>query len=107
MVYDEKLAQRIRNKVLRMKGVDEKKMFGGVAFMLKGKMFVGVVKNELMVRVGKENHEKALSKKGARTMDFTGKPMMGFVFVSTDGMKTDTQLDAWITMAAKFVKTIK
>ena len=105
MVYDQKLAERMRKLVPR--GTKDKEMFGGLAFMLKGKMFVGIVKNDLMVRAGKERHEKLLKKKGARTMNFTGKPMKGFIFVSPEGIKTKKQLSDWIKLAADFVSTIK
>lgn len=101
MAYDEKLAERIR-KVLggTRKRVAEKEMFGGIAFLLDGKMFVGIVKDELMVRVGKDAHEKAIAKPHARTMDFTGRPMKGYVFVKPAGLAKDAALAAWVDQAA-------
>ncbi len=107
MAYDEKLAERIRNAVKTLRGVDEKKMFGGIAFLLNGKMFVGITKNELLARVGPENNETALKKHHTRPMDFTGKPMKGFIYVAPAGVKTDKQLTNWITTAKEFVQTLK
>ena len=102
MAYDEKLADRIRDSLFDKKGIVEKKMFGGIAFMLKDKMFIGIVKDELMVRVLLEREEEALSKQHARPMDFTGKPMRGFVFVSTDGIKSKKSLDVWIDLGIEY-----
>ena len=83
MAYDEFLAERIQ-KVLAEKSIpyDPKKMFGGLAFMINGKMSVGIIKNELMARVGPEFHSEALKKDGARPMDFTGRPMKGYIYIS-------------------------
>ena len=106
MVYDEKLAQRMRTLLKTYKGIDEKKMFGGLAFMLKGKMFCGIVKNDLMVRVGKEQNDEALSKPYARPMDFTGKPMKGYVFVSSEGLGAEEDLAAWVMRGYEFVSGI-
>lgn len=106
MGYDAKLAERLRARLDGRRGVTSKEMFGGVAFMLDGKMFVGIVKDELMVRVGKARHDEALDEKGARTMDFTGKPMLGYVFVSKAGTRADDALDKWIAWATAFVATV-
>ena len=81
MAYDEKLAQRVRES-LPQRGVEEKKMMGGLTFMLNGKMCVGVHKEDLMVRLDLEIHDNAIKKKGARTTNFTKKPMRGFIFVN-------------------------
>jgi TfoX/Sxy family transcriptional regulator of competence genes len=107
MAYDETLAERIR-AVLggKRRGVTEKRMFGGIAWMLDGKMFVGIVKDELMVRVGADDHEKAIAKPHARTMDFTGRPMKGYVFVKPAGFKTDKLLAGWVDWAAAHVKSL-
>ncbi|MBI3073298.1 MAG: TfoX/Sxy family protein [Deltaproteobacteria bacterium] len=106
MSYDEKLAERLRERLLGRRGVTSKEMFGGVAYMLDGKMFVGIVKDELMVRVGPARHDEALDEKGARTMDFTGKPMRGYVFVAPAGYRADDALDKWIAWASSFVATL-
>ncbi len=98
MAYDEKLEVRIREVLKGRKGVSSKKMFGGVCFLCDEKMFVGIVKNDLMVRVGPENHNKAIAHKHARSMDFTGKPMIGFIYVAPAGLKTRKDLAKWVEM---------
>jgi TfoX/Sxy family transcriptional regulator of competence genes len=92
MAYDEGLAQRIRDLLDERAGVSEKKMFGGLAFLLAGNMVCGVVGDELMVRVGAEAHDEAIAKRHARPMDFTGRPMKGFVFVGVKGIESDRDL---------------
>lgn len=94
MAYDEDLAARIRAVVdVRF---DERKMFGGLAFMVGGNMACGVVGEELMVRVGKDNYEDALRKPHAREMDFTGRAMKGMVFVAPEGIRDKRSLAAWV-----------
>ena len=107
MVYDEKLADRMRKILKNYRTVKEKKMFGGLTFMLKDKMFCGIVKNDLMVRVGKDRNDEALAKPYARAMDFTGKPMAGFIFVSPKGVRTEKSLAQWIKMGIGFVSSNK
>ena len=82
-------------------------MFGGLAFLLKGKMFCGIIKDDLMVRTGPEMYEKALSKQHSRPMDFTGKPMKGFVFVEPKGYKTVKFLSNWINLSLDYVSNLK
>ncbi|MCI0340425.1 MAG: TfoX/Sxy family protein [Planctomycetales bacterium] len=106
MAYDLALADRVRKALGRRRGVGEKEMFGGVAWLLDGKMFVGIVKEELMVRVGPDRHDAALEKPGARTMDFTGKPMRGYVFVSPAGLRSAAALAGWVKWGAEFVATL-
>jgi len=106
MAYDEKLASRIGAVLKGKRGITEKKMFGGIAFLLNGKMFCGVVKDELMARVGPENHNKAISQKHARPMDFTGKPMAGFIYVKPAGIKTEAALHKWVGWCMDFVKDL-
>ena len=106
MAFDEGLAQRLRELLERTRGVTEKKMFGGVCFMLNGHMCVGIVKQALMARVGPEGHADALKQPHARTMDFTGKPMKGYVFVEPKGFASDAGLKAWLARALKFVGTL-
>ena len=107
MAYDEFLAERIQ-KVLADKNIpsEQKKMFGGLAFMINGKMSVGIIKNELMARVGPEFHTEALKKDGARPMDFTGRPMQGYIYVSPDGFDLDTQLEFWVDKCLEFNKIL-
>jgi TfoX/Sxy family transcriptional regulator of competence genes len=107
MAYDETLAERLRTVLKAHANVSEKKMFGGVAFLLDGKMFVGVVKDELMVRVGPDAHASAVAQPYARIMDFTGRPMVGFVFVAPKGFATDKALGEWAQRGYDFVATIE
>ncbi len=106
MAYDEGLAERIREGLAEERDVTEKKMFGGVAFMLRGSMFVGIVKEDLMVRVGAEAHDDALREPHARTMDFTGKPMRGYVYVAPQGYARDDALRGWLARGLAFVRTL-
>ena len=106
MVYDERLAQRIRNALAGNRAVTERKMFGGIAFLRKGLMFVGILDSSLMARVGKENHADSLNRKHVREMDFTGKPMQGYVFVDAPGIKTKAQLRFWLERCEQFVATL-
>jgi TfoX/Sxy family transcriptional regulator of competence genes len=104
MAYDEGLAERFRDALRDAQGIGEKKMFGGLCFMLGGHMMVGIVKDVLMARVGEAAQAEALSKRGARPMDFTGKPMKGYVFVDPIGIAEDRELESWIAMAHRFVE---
>ena len=102
MAYEETLAWRIRAVLKGKRGITERKMFGGVAFMLRGNMFVGVTANRLMARVGPEKYERALAARGAREMDFTGRPMRGYVFVDPAGIKSAADLKRWVALCADF-----
>lgn len=110
MAYDEGLAQRIRETLANRQDVRldivEKKMFGGIAFMVGGNMSVGVVNEELMVRVGKEGHDEALAQSHARPMEFTGKPMKGFVYVSAEGIAEDEDLAGWVERGVAFASSL-
>ena len=106
MAYDERLAQRVRNALAGKRAVTEKKMFGGIAFLRKGLMFVGISDSSLMARVGKESYVDSLSRKHVREMDFTGKPMQGYVFVDATGIKTEAQLRFWLERCERFVATL-
>jgi hypothetical protein len=109
MAYDEFLADRVRQifKDLRI-GYAEKKMMGGLIFMVDEKMCVGVDidkktgEDRLMARIGEEEYLAALKEKGSREMDFTGTPMKGFVFIGPDGFDKDDDLEYWLKMAIKF-----
>jgi len=81
-------------------------MFGGMAFMLHGHMFVGVSSSSLMARVGPEAYERALAMKHVREMDFTGRPMKGYVFVDAKGLESDSELAHWLEACAGFVSTL-
>jgi TfoX/Sxy family transcriptional regulator of competence genes len=107
MAYSEKLAERIRERFSGLRRVVEKEMMGGLTFMYNGKMCVGILKDELMVRIDPARHEEAIAKEGCRTMDFTKRPMKGFVLVDASGMKTTRQLDYWMEQALEFNKKAK
>jgi TfoX/Sxy family transcriptional regulator of competence genes len=107
MAYDEQLANRIREAVAWQKGIVEKKMFGGIAFMLRDKMFCGIVKDDLMVRVLEDQYERALAEPYARPMDFTGKVMRGFVFVNQRGINSRNTLAAWIEKGFDFAMNVE
>lgn len=110
MAYSEHLAGRIRDLIDQeptlAAGMAEKKMFGGIAFMLDGHMTVGVKDDALMVRVGKPHTAAALQEPHARAMDITGKPLGGFVFVDAEGISEDPSLLAWLMRAVAFVSTL-
>jgi TfoX/Sxy family transcriptional regulator of competence genes len=106
MAYNEKLAERIRTIAGDGPGFTERKMFGGIAFMLNGNMFCGVTRDDLMVRVGPERFEEALSAMGARPMDFTGRPMKGMVFVGPEGYATDDQLRGWVEQTLDYARSL-
>lgn len=106
MAYDEKLAQRVRTALADDKAVTERKMFGGIAFLRNGLMFVGVLNDSLMARVGKDNYSHSLRRSHVREMDFTGKPMRGYVFVDAPGLETDEQLQFWLECCSQFVSTL-
>lgn len=103
---DEGLAQRIRERLEDQAGLSEKRMFGGVAFLVNGNMAVGVVKSELMVRVGPAAHAAALREPHARPMDFTKRPMKGFVFVSEEGCVDDRELGRWLERGVRFAASL-
>lgn len=98
MAYDERLAEKIR-EALSGRRVEEKKMMGGLTFMVNGKMCVGVHTDRMMCRIDPEVHAAALRRKGVRVMDFTGKPMRRFVFVEKDGIESTKDFDYWINLA--------
>jgi hypothetical protein len=106
MSYDEGLAQRVREALIDHRGVSEKKMFGGLAFMDRGYMFVGILGDVLMARVGPGSYEDSLAKPHVRVMDFTGRPMKGYVFVDPPGIERDSDLAAWIERCHRFVKSL-
>jgi len=106
MPYDEGLAQRIREALEDQSSVTEKKMFGGLAFLLRGNMCVGVLQDELMVRVGPNQYEEALLEPHARKMDFTGRPMKGLVYVAPAGFESDDGLQAWVTRGVDFARSL-
>lgn len=106
MAYDEKLAERLRTSLADHKDVVEKKMFGGLAFMLSGNMCCGVTDDSLMARVGPDRYREALSRPQVREMDFTGKPLKGFVYVSRQGISSDKALREWVDLCTGFALSL-
>lgn len=106
MAADEGTVQRVREFLAERHDVEERRMFGGLVFMFAGHMLCGVSADHLMVRVGKAAHAEALAKPHARPMDFTGRPMAGFVLVEPGGYASDADLAGWIGMALTFVGTL-
>ena len=107
MAYNEHLADRI-NAILKEKNADffEKKMFGGLCFMLGGNMCCGIVNDDLVVRVKPDRHQPALDRPGARPMDFTGRSLKGMVYIGPDGCKSETELKSWVDEALEFVLSL-
>ncbi len=106
MPYDEILAERVRAVFQSEPGCTEKKMFGGICFMVGGNMAVGVTGSDLMVRPGPDNFESALALPHARPMDFTGRPMKGFVYVESAGIAADAVLAEWVERGAAFARSL-
>jgi len=106
MPYDEDLAARVRRVMARRKNAAEKKMFGGVGFLLGGHMCVGVWKQFLIVRVGPDGYEGALRETFVRKFDITGRAMTGWVMVDPGGLETDDTLRRWIRQATAFVSSL-
>ncbi|MDA0328778.1 MAG: TfoX/Sxy family protein [Gemmatimonadetes bacterium] len=106
MAFDEGLAERVREGLSRRSDLSERKMFGGLCFMLGGNMCCGVVGEELMLRVGPDAYESTLALEHAREMDFTGRSLRGMVYVATDGLSEDSQLDEWLRLAVDFAASL-
>jgi TfoX/Sxy family transcriptional regulator of competence genes len=106
MAYDEGLAERIRGVLDEVAGVSEKRMFGGIAFLVRGHMSVGIVQDKLMVRVGKDSYDRVLRERHARRMDFTGRPMKGFIYVVPAGYESDADLERWVHLGVSHVTSL-
>ena len=107
-MYNEQLADRVREIIARTeRDIEEKRMFGGLCFMVDGKMCVGVESDRMMLRIGPDVFEEALEKDGCTPMDFTGTVMKGYVFVDSDALATNKQLDHWMKLALDFNKIAK
>ncbi|CAL9519641.1 hypothetical protein SUDANB1_03797 [Streptomyces sp. enrichment culture] len=106
MVYDEGLAERIRERLGADPAVTEKRMFGGVAFLYEGNMAVGVTGDDLMVRVGPDDTDAALARPGARAFDMTGRPMRGWVVVDGAAVAGDDALGAWLEEGRAFAASL-
>ena len=106
MPFDQTLADRIRPQLARRPGFAEKRMFGGLAFLLHGNMTVGVWKDFLIARVGPEAYEAALARRGAHEFDITGRPMQGWVMVDPGGARDELELADWIDQSVAFVASL-
>ncbi len=102
MAYDEQLAGRIRERLADLENIEEKAMMGGLTFMYNDKMCVGIIKDELMCRIDPEMHDEVIEKPGCRTMDFTAKPMKGYILVDETGRKRRQEFDYWIDLALAY-----
>jgi TfoX/Sxy family transcriptional regulator of competence genes len=106
MAYSESLADRVRLVLGRRRNLAEKKLFGGLGFLLKGNMLVGIWKSSLIVRLDKAAYEQALQQTHVREFDITGRPMKGWVLVDAEGIESDENLRDWIELATSFVATL-
>jgi len=106
MAYDEGLAHRLRELVEHDRAITEKKMFGGLCFLHGGNMCFGIVRDELMLRVGPEQYEDCLAQPHAREMDFTGRSIKGMVYVGVDGFSEDEDLAAWVERGLSFARSL-
>lgn len=105
MPFDPGLADRIRATLGRLCPFEEKKMFGGIAFMVSGHMCCGVVKSDLMLRLGQAGAQAALREPHTRSMDFTGKPIKSMIYVNAEGIDSDEALDSWLRRAVQFARS--
>ncbi len=105
MSYDEDLATRVRALLSARDDVVEKKMFGGLCFIVSGAMCCGLTKTDFMVRVGAAHYDEALTQPHARPMDFTGRPLKGMVYVAPEGLRTDEALARWLRRGLEFVSS--
>lgn len=106
MAYDETLTERVRELLAAVDELDERKMFGGISFMLNGNYCCGVLNDDLVVRLGADAHDNALGEPHAREMDFTGRPMRGWVYVSPDGTIADGSLAAWVNRGVAHARSL-
>lgn len=106
MAFDEELADEVRARLSSYDAVSEQRMFGGIAFMIGGNMAVGVSGDELMVRVGKQAHEEAVSRPGARTFDMGARPMEGWISVSREGFEHEADFDSWVDQGASYARSL-
>ena len=106
MAYDEVLAARIRSLLAKRGDVTERKMFGGIAYMVADHMAVGVIRDDLMVRVGSDAEAAALAEPHARPMDFTGRPARGMVYVAPAGVASDADLARWVERGAAYAASL-
>ena len=106
MAYSEDIAARIRDELASVADIEEKKMFGGVSYLLNGNMAVGVIGDEMCVRVDKADFEEFVTEPGARIFDFSGRPMKGWLMVSEQGMADDATFSKWVDRGVTFAASL-
>ena len=106
MAFDPVIAQRVRDLLSNQPGITEKKLFGGIGFLLRGNMACGVIGNELVVRVGTENYNQALKMRHTRPFDFGGRTSQGWVFVEAAGYESDNDLNDWVQRGVEFAEAL-
>lgn len=106
MPFDETLAERARQMLTSVRGVEERRMFGGLIFMVNGNMAAGIHKSDLIVRVGPEHSAAALRRPGVRIFDLAGRPMKSWVLVAADSVRQTRSLDAWIRKGVEFARSL-
>jgi TfoX/Sxy family transcriptional regulator of competence genes len=106
MPFDQQLADRLRKQLNRQAGLTEKKMFGGLAFLINGNMSVGVHGNELIARIAPEATDAALKEPGARLFDITGRPMKGWLLVGASGVKEPASLAKWVRRGVDYASSL-
>lgn len=106
MAFDEGLAQRIRENLTGLTKFEEKKMFGGISFLHNGKMICGVIKNDLIVRVGPDKYDELMKKPYTKEFDFTGRPMTGWIVVTPKAIEKEKQLSNWIEHGLNYAKSL-
>ena len=104
MAYNQGLADDLRARLGGRPGLSQREMFGGIAFMINGNMAVGVSGDDLMVRVGKDAHDEAVTRPGARDFDMSGRPMRGWILVSPEGFATERDLGRWVDQGVTFAE---
>jgi hypothetical protein len=106
VAFDEQLADRVRELISAHADLSERRMFGGIGFMLAGNMAVGVIGEDLIVRLDPEDAQRALAEPGVREFDFTGRPMNGWVYVGPEATAEDEALEGWVEAGAGFAATL-
>lgn len=107
MAYNEKLANKVREALVQVPNIEEKKMFSGITFMVDGKMCISIGNDRMMCRIDPVLHKASIEKKGCRTVIMKGRELKGWVYISEEGMKTEKDFDYWIGLAFDFNKKAK
>jgi TfoX/Sxy family transcriptional regulator of competence genes len=102
MAYDHNLGDRIRERLADLSNIEEKEMMGGLVFMYNGKMCMGVIKEDMMCRIDPDLHDSLVERRGCRTMDFTNRPMQGYVLIDETGLKSQKDFEFWINLCLEY-----